>query len=75
MLSKWVLLLGLAVGGALGFASSSRTAVASRPTVLAPETCAVAKNDSCLPRGSGCTYSHDCCSGICRTIKGTKSCN
>lgn len=80
MLGKMVLLLGLTFGGSLPTAPAATTATVPAAAMCQPPATAETLRDEtatavdCSPRGAGCEYSHECCSHICRKIRGGKSC-
>jgi hypothetical protein len=70
------LCLGLVAGFALGYVVSDSPARAAHESQMVPASAAeLSTAKSCLPRGSACSYSHDCCSRICRKIKGSQECS
>ena len=67
MLKRMLLVLMVAAGGT--WLAAVATAAPPLPELTQPPA------RGCAPRGAACRYDHDCCSSICRTIKGSKECS
>jgi hypothetical protein len=79
MLKRMLLVLMVAAGGTwlATVAMASPAPIAGPAPMCAPALPELTEPPArdCSPRGAGCRYSHDCCSNICRTIKGSKECS